>query len=102
MKNGIQQATSTSLRGPWKEDFVYLDAYAGKTPVEGSSIFKLNGEERYVLMYDLYTSGRYEYQTSDDLYRFDSIPRPFNKDFHPRHGSVISLTREEMDALRQR
>ena len=102
VKNGIQQATSTSLRGPWKEDFVYLDAYAGKTPVEGSSIFKLNGEERYVLMYDLYTSGRYEYQTSDDLYRFDSIPRPFNKDFHPRHGSVISLTREEMDALRQR
>lgn len=102
IKNGIQQATSTSLRGPWKEDFVYLDAYAGKTPVKGSSIFKLNGEERYVLMYDLYTSGRYEYQTSDDLYRFDSIPRPFNKDFHPRHGSVISLTREEMDALRQR
>lgn len=102
IKNGIQQATSTSLRGPWKEDFVYLDAYAGKTPVEGSSIFKLNGEERYVLMYDLYTSGRYEYQTSDDLYRFNSIPRPFNKDFHPRHGSVISLTREEMDALRQR
>ena len=102
VKNGIQQATSASLHGPGAEDFVYLDAYAGKTPVEGSSIFKLNGEERYVLMYDLYTSGRYEYQTSDDLYRFDSIPRPFNKDFHPRHGSVISITRQEMDALRQR
>lgn len=102
VKNGIQQATSTSLHGPWTEDFVYLDAYAGKTPVEGSSIFKLNGEERYVLMYDLYTSGRYEYQTSGDLYRFDSIPRPFNKDFYPRHGSVISVTRQEMDALRQR
>lgn len=68
IKNGIQQATSKSLKGKWKEDFKYLDAYAGKTPVEGSSIFKLNGKDEYVLMYDMYTSGRYEYQTSTDLY----------------------------------
>ncbi|MCD8318900.1 MAG: glycoside hydrolase family 43 protein [Paraprevotella sp.] len=45
VKNGIQQATSKSLKGKWKEDFNYVDAYAGKTPVEGSSIFKLNGKD---------------------------------------------------------
>ena len=57
--NGIQQATSKSLKGPWKEDYKYLDVYAGKpTVVEGSSIFKLNDSEEYVLMYDLYASGR--------------------------------------------
>ena len=64
VKNGIKKATAKHLRGPWKESFDYLDAYAGKTPVEGSGIFKLNGSDEYVLMYDLYTSGRYEYLTS--------------------------------------
>lgn len=101
IKNGIQQATSKSLKGKWKEDFKYLDAYAGKTPVEGSSIFKLNGKDEYVLMYDMYTSGRYEYQTSTDLYHF-SEPKAFTKDFFPRHGSVISLTRNELQRLQEK
>lgn len=101
IKNGIQQATSKSLKGKWKEDFKYLDAYAGKTPVEGSSIFKLNGKDEYVLMYDMYTSGRYEYQTSTDLYHF-SEPKAFTKDFFPRHGSVISLTRDELQRLQEK
>lgn len=102
IKNGIQQATSKSLHGEWKEDFIYLDAYAGKTPVEGSSIFKLNNADTYILMYDLYTSGRYEYQTSTDLYHFDQAPKSFSKDFHPRHGTVISITQKELDALQKR
>ncbi len=101
IKNGIQQATSKSLRGKWKEDFKYLDAYAGKKPVEGSSIFKLNNREEYVLMYDMYTSGRYEYQTSTDLYHF-SEPKAFTKDFFPRHGSVISLTHDELQRLQEK
>lgn len=101
VKNGIQQATSKSLKGKWKEDFRYVDAYAGKTPVEGSSIFKLNGKDEYVLMYDMYTSGRYEYQTSSDLYYF-SEPKAFTKDFFPRHGSVISLTRDELQRLQEK
>ena len=101
IKNGIQQAVSKSLKGKWKEDFKYLDAYAGKTPVEGSSIFKLNGKEEYVLMYDMYTSGRYEYQTSKDLYTF-SEPKAFTKDFFPRHGSVISLTHDELQRLQEK
>ena len=101
IKNGIQQATSKSLHGKWKEDFLYLDAYAGKRPVEGSSVFKLNHSDTYVLMYDLYTSGRFEYQTSTDLYHFNQEPMTFNKDFSPRHGSVISLTQKEWDTLQK-
>lgn len=99
IKNGIQKATSKSLQGPWIEDFKYHDIYAGKTPVEGSSIFKLNNSNTYILMYDLYTSGRYEYQTSEDLCTFDSISKPFTKNFFPRHGSVISITQSEMNTL---
>lgn len=101
VKNGIQQAVSNSLHGKWKEDFKYLDAYAGKTPVEGSSVFRLNDGSGYVLMYDLYTSGRYEYQTSQDLKTF-SEPKPFRKDFNPRHGSVISLTDAELTRLQNK
>lgn len=102
IQNGIRQATSKSLRGPWKEGFDYIDAYADvKTGVEGSSVFKLNGQQKWVLMYDLYSSGRYEYQTSTDLTNFTSKPQSFNKDFFPRHGSVISLTEQEMNRVQE-
>lgn len=100
VRNGIQQATSKSLKGPWKEDFNYIDAYAD-TPVvvEGSSIFKLNHSDEYLLMYDLYADGRYEFQRSKDLFNFSKKPESFTKNFHPRHGSVISITREEARRL---
>jgi len=103
VKNGIQQATSKNLKGPWKEDFVYLDAYADtRTSVEGSGVFKLNSRDEYVLMYDLYSSGRYEYQTSKDLMNFTKEPQSFRKDFFPRHGTVCSVTAEELDRLQQK
>lgn len=96
LKNGIQQATSKSLKGPWKENFKYLDAYADtSTMVEGSGIFQLNDSDEYILMYDLYTSGKYEFQRSKDLKTFTSKPESFTKNFHPRHGTVISITPEE-------
>ncbi len=102
-ENGIKQATSKSLQGPWTEHFDYLDVYHGtKTHVEGSSIFKLNNSDEYILMYDLYSSGRYEFQRSTDLYHFTSTPESFNKDFHPRHGSVISLTEDEVNRLKEK
>lgn len=102
IKNGIQQATSKSLHGPWKEDFRYLDAYAGtRTHVEGSGVFKLNGREEYVLMYDLYSNGRYEYQTSKDLIHFSEKPQSFRKDFFPRHGTVIPVTADELERLQR-
>lgn len=100
IKNGIQQATAKTLQGPWTEDFIYLDAYSvQKTPVEGSSIFKLNHEDTYILMYDVYTSGRYDFQRSTDLFHFTQVPESFTKNFHPRHGSVIGITKEEATRL---
>ena len=53
-------------------------------------------------MYDLYSSGRYEYQTSQDLETWTQKPHSFRKDFFPRHGSVISVTAEELERLQQR
>lgn len=103
VQNGIQQATSKKLLGTWKEDFKYLDAYANsRTAVEGSGVFKLNDREEYVLMYDLYGSGRYEYQTSKDLYTFTEKPQSFRKDFFPRHGTICSVTADELERLQQK
>lgn len=103
IQNGIQQATAKKLKGPWKEDFKFIDAYAdSKTGVEGSGVFKLNDKDEYVLMYDLYGSGRYEYQTSKDLNTFSTKPESFRKDFFPRHGTVCSITRDEMERLQQK
>lgn len=103
IQNGIQQATSKSLHGKWKEDFKYIDAYADtKTGVEGSGVFKLNDKDEFILMYDLYGSGRYEYQTSKDLVHFSEKPQSFRKDFFPRHGTVCSVTADELDRLQQK
>lgn len=55
-----------------------------------------------MLMYDLYGSGRYEYQTSKDLNTFSTKPESFRKDFFPRHGTVCSITRDEMERLQQK
>ncbi|MGL1959212.1 MAG: glycoside hydrolase family 43 protein [Colwellia sp.] len=100
IKNGIQKATSKSLNGPWQENFNYIDVYAGKpTVVEGSSIFKLNNKDEYLLMYDLYTSQRYEFQRSSDLINFTNTTETFVKNFNPRHGSVIGITNAEAQKL---
>lgn len=100
IKNGIQQATAKKLKGPWKENFKYVDAYADTpTMVEGSSIFKLNDSDEYILMYDLYADQRYEFQRSTDLFKFTKTPENFTKDFNPRHGSVIGITQDEIYRL---
>ena len=100
-KNGIQQATSKKLTGPYKEDFEYIDAYAGtRTHVEGSGVFKCGDE--FILMYDLYSSGRYEFQRSKDLKTFTKEPESFRKDFFPRHGTVMSVTADELERLQQK
>ncbi|MCH7411086.1 glycoside hydrolase family 43 protein [Belliella sp. DSM 111904] len=103
VKNGIQRAKSKSLFGIWQEDFEYIDAYSEQPiVVEGSSIFKLNNENEYILMYDLYANQRYEFQRSKDLEKFSKETESFVKDFHPRHGSVISLTKNELALLKSK
>ncbi|RKD90901.1 family 43 glycosylhydrolase [Mangrovibacterium diazotrophicum] len=68
-------------------------------PVEGSGIFKLNNTNEYILMYDMYTSGRYQFTKSADLQHFSVIDEEISMNFHPRHGTVLPITTEEYNRL---
>lgn len=96
--NGIKKATTESLTsGKWNEG----DEYKQQTEdaVEGSGIFKLIDSDKYILMYDVYMKGRYEFCESTDLENFKVIDDSISMDFHPRHGSVIPITRAEKQRL---
>lgn len=68
-------------------------------PVEGSGIFPLIGTDEYILMYDVYTSGRYQFAKSSDLQNFSVIDEEISMNFHPRHGTVIPITGKELKRL---
>jgi|GEM_PF-276344 len=96
--NGIKVATSTSLTsGQWQESANYKQQTTDA--VEGSCVFKLIGTDTYVLMYDVYGKGRYQFTKSTDLAHFSVIDSEVSMDFHPRHGTVIPITRSEWKTL---
>lgn len=70
-----------------------------KDPVEGSGIFKLNHSDEWVLMYDLYTKGGYQFTKSTDLLHFSVIDHDISMNFHPRHGTVMPITQKELITL---
>jgi hypothetical protein len=96
--NGIKQAVSDKLTGGW----MLINKYLQQTdkPVEGSGVFKLNHSNNWILMYDMYTSGRYQFTKSTDLENFKSIDQEVTMDFHPRHGTVMPITAQEAQRLR--
>lgn len=95
--NGIRLATTTSLASDkWIEQPDYKQQT--KEPVEGAGVFKLINSDTYILMYDMYMSGEYQFTESKDLNEFKVIDH-ISMDFHPRHGSVIPITQREMKAL---
>src|SRR5680860_573590 len=68
-------------------------------PVEGSGIFKRNDSDEWILMYDLYTKGGYQFTKSKDLKTFTVIDEEISMDFHPRHGSILPITETELKVL---
>lgn len=99
--NGIQKATCETLRGEWIAGGEYLHKTADA--VEGSCAFPLIGGNEWVLMYDCYNNGRYDYCTSTDLENFTYKCSSNNTDiFTPRHGTTIAITGAERIRLLQK
>ncbi len=96
--NGIRLAMTDSLAsGKWIEQPGYKQQT--KDAVEGSSIFKLINSDTYILMYDVYMKGSYQFCESKDLDVFRVIDKDIKMNFHPRHGSIVPVTRREIKAL---
>ena len=96
--NGIKKATTAALTsGVWKESDDYKQQT--KEDVEGSGIFKIANSDKYILMYDVYKKGAYQFTESTDLDNFKAIDDEISMNFHPRHGTIIEITQEELQRL---
>ncbi|WP_240915219.1 family 43 glycosylhydrolase [Chitinophaga oryziterrae] len=94
---GIKEAVSDKLT----EGYVLSDKRLEQTDeeVEGSGVFKLNNSDTWILMYDLFKKGKYQFTESKDLENFKVIDNEISMNFHPRHGTVIPITAKEAQVL---
>lgn len=68
--------------------------------VEGAGMFRLINSDTWVLMYDCYMNGFYQFCTTDDLYNFTLRAQTATKGaFTPRHGVVLPITAAEKERL---
>lgn len=96
--NGIRLAMTDSLASnKWIEQPGYKQQTSDA--VEGSSVFKRINSDTYILMYDVYMKGKYQFCESKDLDVFKVIDHDISMNFHPRHGSIIPITRRELKVL---
>jgi hypothetical protein len=95
---GIKLAISDKLTEGY--EYPHLERVDKETErVEGSGVFKMNNSNEWILMYDVYGMGRYQFTKSADLKNFTIIDESFSMNFHPRHGTVIPITKTELKRL---
>ncbi len=96
--NGIKKAVSDHLTGGYK---ILDDRYLQQTKeaVEGAGTFKLNNADEWILMYDVYMKGKYQFTKTKDLKNFTRIDEDITMNFHPRHGTVLPITATEAERL---
>ena len=97
-RQGVMRATSKSLTGPYTVEYRHLQK-PGQYPVEGSSVFPLIDSDEFILMYDCYANGFYQF-CKGDLKNFTYVKdTPTRGTFTPRHGSVMHITKAERERL---
>lgn len=92
-KKGIRQFLAKDLHN--SAEWELLDGTCEDTneAVEGAGVFqRIEGD--WVLMYDCYMNGHYQFCTSNDLKTFKRKQDTATKGaFTPRHGTVIAITK---------
>lgn len=86
---------SDSLTGPYKEpekkNITVFDEHT-----EGCCIYPLSGTDKWILIMDSYTKGRYVMQETTDFVNFTKVDeKDYDLDFSPRHGSMLLISDEE-------
>ena len=104
--NGIAQVTARRLTpeegqadgSQWSEPSGNLQQTT--VAVEGGGLFKLINQDKWILMYDCYSSGYYQFCSSQDLQTFTHVKNTTTSGaFTPRHGTVIPLTQADTETL---
>ena len=95
---GIYQAVAKQLTDKWQ----MLDGNVEQTKeaVEGVGVCKAIDGRSWIIMYDCYGSGHYQFCRSQDLKTFQFVQNTEMKGkFTPRHGTIIPITRAEKERL---
>ena len=102
---GICEVTASTLTAPEGQEGSQWSAPSGTLQqtteaVEGAGIFRLINSDDWILMYDCYMNGHYQFCSSPDLFTFTFRKNTTTQGaFTPRHGTVIPITEEEYQTL---
>ena len=97
--------TAESLTAPEGEEGSQWSTPSGtlqqtNEAVEGAGVFRLINSDDWILMYDCYNNGHYQFCSSQDLFHFTFRKNTTTQGaFTPRHGTVIPITEEEYQTL---
>lgn len=98
-QKGIRQFIGKSLHNPSQWELLPGFCQDTNDAVEGAGVFRL-ADGTWVLMYDCYMAGHYQFCKSKDLRTFTRVQDTKTEGaFTPRHGTVIPITRKEKKRL---
>ena len=102
---GICKTTAKKLTAPAGKEGSQWSTPSGTLQqtteaVEGAGVFKLINQDSWILMYDCYMNGHYQFTSSPDLTNFTFVQdTKMAGAFTPRHGTVLPITAEETARL---
>ncbi len=95
---GIYQAVAKQLTDKWQ--MLPGNVEQTKEAVEGVGVCKAIDGKSWIIMYDCYGNGHYQFCKSEDLKTFKFVQNTEMKGkFTPRHGTIIPITRAEKERL---
>ena len=95
---GIYQAVAKELTDKWQ--MIGGNVEQTKESVEGVGVCKAIDGKSWIIMYDCYGNGHYQFCKSEDLKTFQFVQNTeMSGKFTPRHGTIIPITRAEKERL---
>lgn len=99
-KDAICYAVAEKPDGPYFEPDDNKVSVAD-TALEGNCIYKILDTEKYVLIADQFKAGGYFMQETVDMIHFKKVSGFSLDRLHPRHGSMLHITDEEYERLKE-
>ena len=95
---GIYQAVAKQLTDKW--EMISGNVEQTKESVEGVGVCKTIDGKSWIVMYDCYGNGHYQFCRSEDLKTFHFVQNTATQGiFTPRHGTIIPITQAEKERL---